>query len=44
MQAPPPPRVPRPVMRHRWTRMTFLHWRYDPAVVRPLAQTIAAKQ
>jgi len=23
-------------MYHRWTRITFLHWRYPPAVVRPL--------
>jgi len=23
-------------MVHRWTDLTFLHWRYDPAVVQPL--------
>ena len=36
MDAPPPPRVAHPVMLHRWDRMTFLHWRYEPAVVRRL--------
>src|ERR1700680_4523345 len=24
-------------MRQTWRDLTFLHWRYDPAVVRPLA-------
>jgi uncharacterized protein YqjF (DUF2071 family) len=28
--------VPRPVMRHRWERLTMLHWPYPPEVVRPL--------
>ncbi len=28
--------VPRPVFRQAWTRLTYLHWPYDPAVVRPL--------
>lgn len=27
---------PRAVMRHRWDRLTFLHWRYDPATVQAL--------
>ncbi|MEV4800580.1 DUF2071 domain-containing protein [Nonomuraea sp. NPDC049421] len=30
MRPPPSPRVRRPVMYHRWARMTFLHWRYHP--------------
>ena len=28
-----PPRVPRPVMYQHWNWITFLHWRYSPAVV-----------
>jgi uncharacterized protein len=28
-----PPRVAHPVMYHQWNRITFLHWRYPPAVV-----------
>lgn len=24
-----------PASRHRWCEMTFLHWRYDPRVIRP---------
>jgi uncharacterized protein YqjF (DUF2071 family) len=32
----PPFRVPRPVLRQSWLDLTFLHWAYDPAVVRPL--------
>jgi uncharacterized protein YqjF (DUF2071 family) len=28
--------VPRPVMRHDWTRLTFLHWPYDVATVQRL--------
>lgn len=28
--------VRRPVLLQRWSTLTFLHWRYDPAVVRPL--------
>jgi uncharacterized protein len=36
MRAPPPPRVARPVMYHRWTWITFIHWRYPPAVVQSM--------
>ena len=36
MEAPPPPRIARPVMYHHWTWITFLHWRYPPAVVQRL--------
>ncbi len=32
----PPFRVARPVIRQSWLELTFLHWAYDPAVVRPL--------
>jgi len=28
--------VVRPVFRQDWTRLAYLHWPYDPAVVRPL--------
>lgn len=28
--------VDRPVMRQRWERLTFLHWRYDPPAVQRL--------
>lgn len=37
--ATPPPAtcdVARAVMSQSWTRLTYLHWPYDPAVVRPL--------
>lgn len=33
MKGPPPARVARPVMYHEWNWITFLHWRYPPAVV-----------
>ncbi|MGN9843192.1 YqjF family protein [Nonomuraea sp. H19] len=36
MKAPAPPRVAWPVMYHRWSQMTFLHWRYPAEVVRAL--------
>src|SRR5215213_5625380 len=36
MRAPAPPHVQRPVMYHQWRRITFVHWRYPPQVVRPL--------
>jgi uncharacterized protein YqjF (DUF2071 family) len=32
----PPFRVERAVMRQTWSDLTFLHWRYDPCVVRRL--------
>ena len=32
----PPFQVERAVMRQTWSDLTFLHWRYDPTVVRPL--------
>lgn len=32
----PPFQVPRPVIRQSWLELTFLHWAFDPAVVRPL--------
>ena len=28
--------VDRPVMLHRWERLTFLHWAYEPALVQRL--------
>jgi uncharacterized protein YqjF (DUF2071 family) len=31
-----PQPIPHPVMRQSWVDLTFLHWRYAPAVVRPL--------
>ncbi|MHB1535523.1 MAG: YqjF family protein [Acidimicrobiales bacterium] len=31
-----PYRIERPVMRHRWERLTFLHWPFDPAAVQRL--------
>jgi len=31
-----PAPVPRPLMLQCWRRLTFLHWRYDPAVVQRL--------
>ncbi|MEU4829917.1 DUF2071 domain-containing protein [Streptosporangium sp. NPDC023615] len=36
MQAPPSPHVTRPVMYHRWSEMTFMHWRYPPAALQRL--------
>ncbi|HVT67348.1 MAG TPA: DUF2071 domain-containing protein [Trebonia sp.] len=36
MEAPPPPRVARPVMYHQWNSITFLHWRYPAALVQSL--------
>ncbi|RKR86850.1 hypothetical protein BDK92_1118 [Micromonospora pisi] len=36
MRAPPPPRVARPVMRHQWNWITFMHWRYPPALVQSM--------
>jgi uncharacterized protein len=36
MDAPPAPRVARPVMLQRWSDLTFLHWRYDPGTVQAL--------
>ena len=36
MEAPPSPRVARPVMYQHWNSITFLHWRYPPAVVQSL--------
>jgi len=35
LTAAPPFRVERAVMRQTWNYVTFLHWPYDPAVVRP---------
>ena len=32
----PPFRVARPVLRQSWLELTFLHWAFDPAAVRPL--------
>lgn len=31
-----PIEVKRAIMIHRWDRLTFLHWRYDPAVIQAL--------
>jgi uncharacterized protein YqjF (DUF2071 family) len=28
--------IDRPIMRHRWERLTFLHWKFDPAAVQRL--------
>ncbi len=36
MRAPPPPRVIRPVMYHRWSWITFIHWRYPPSLLQPM--------
>jgi uncharacterized protein len=36
MEAPPPPRVMRPLMYHHWNRITFLHWSYPADVVQRL--------
>jgi uncharacterized protein YqjF (DUF2071 family) len=35
-RAVPPGTVPHTVFRQAWTRLAFLHWRYDPAVLAPL--------
>ncbi len=32
----PPFQVPRPVLRQSWLELTFLHWHFDPATIRPL--------
>ena len=32
----PPFRVPRAVLRQSWLELTFLHWSFDPALIRPL--------
>ena len=36
MKAPPPPRVPRPVMYHNWNHITFIHWRYPATIVQSM--------
>jgi uncharacterized protein YqjF (DUF2071 family) len=36
MEAPSAPPVPRPLMHHRWTAVTFLHWPYPPELVQRL--------
>jgi uncharacterized protein YqjF (DUF2071 family) len=36
LSAEPPHRILRPSMRQSWCDLTFLHWRCDPAAVRPL--------
>src|SRR5215213_6036141 len=36
MEAPPAPRVARPVMYHQWDHITFLHWSYPSSVVQRL--------
>jgi uncharacterized protein len=36
VDAPTAPPVPRPLMLHRWSAVTFLHWPYPPAVVQRL--------
>ena len=33
MEEAPLPQVARPVMYHHWSPITFLHWRYPPAVM-----------
>ena len=33
---PPTPRVARPVMHHRWSDITFLHWRYPAALIQSM--------
>ena len=35
----PPFRVAKPVIRQSWLELTFLHWQFDPAAVRPLIPT-----
>ncbi len=32
----PPKQIRWPVMLQQWKLLTFLHWRYDPSVIRPL--------
>jgi uncharacterized protein len=32
----PPHRVLRPFMRQSWRELTFLHWFYEPSIIRPL--------
>ncbi|MGN9783357.1 YqjF family protein [Nonomuraea sp. ZG12] len=32
----PTPRVARPVMHHRWSDITFLHWRYPAALIQSM--------
>ncbi|MFG2058702.1 YqjF family protein [Micromonospora sp. NPDC048930] len=36
MKAPPPPKVARPAMYHRWSWITFIHWRYPPSMLQPM--------
>jgi uncharacterized protein YqjF (DUF2071 family) len=36
LKAPPPPRVSWPVMYHQWNWISFIHWRYPPAMVEPI--------
>ena len=36
VKAPPPPHVARPVMYHRWSHITFVHWRYPAALVQAM--------
>ncbi|MBF8185749.1 DUF2071 domain-containing protein [Nonomuraea sp. K274] len=36
VRAPPSAEVTWPVMYHRWSKMTFIHWRYPPALVQSL--------
>lgn len=36
MHAPPPPAVQRPVMYQQWNLITFIHWRYPPALIQSL--------
>src|SRR5258708_5075331 len=33
---PSPPSVSRPLMHQEWHHLTFLHWSFDPVVIRPL--------
>jgi uncharacterized protein YqjF (DUF2071 family) len=34
-----PVKITRPIMRQTWQNLTFLHWRYDPAVIRKTIPT-----
>ncbi|MCW3819746.1 DUF2071 domain-containing protein [Micromonospora sp. DR5-3] len=36
MRAPPSPQVARPVMYHRWSWITFFHWRCPPSVLQAM--------
>ncbi|MFE9655926.1 YqjF family protein [Micromonospora sp. NPDC006431] len=36
MGAPPSPKVPRPLMCHRWSWITFIHWRCPPSMLQPM--------